>query len=146
MASYLLLFIVYSVYLLYLLHGSSHTVKAFRYGLPFTGEFDHASSIQHTITKQMIELKAHTIPSPLVNLIVQFVPLRSEYSQVLQVSPSQVWTTHKNVKYRSILKWMTVSIITVVIYWKVQALFKSPKPNSRCSNLKYICSVESVIS
>lgn len=87
-------FNVYYVYLLYLLYGSSHTVKALWYGLPFTGEFDHASSIQHTITKQMVELQAHTVPSPLVNLIVQFVPLRRKYSQVLQVSPGQVWTTH----------------------------------------------------
>lgn len=89
-------FLVCSLYSLYLLHGSSHTVESFRDGLPLSGQFDHSSGIQHAVSEQMVELQAHTVPPPLVHLVMQLVPLRGEDRQVLQVPPRQVRTAGKH--------------------------------------------------
>lgn len=58
-----------------LLNGSGYAVETFRHCFPFLGHFHHAPSVQHTVAKQVVELKAHAIPPPLVDLVMELVPL-----------------------------------------------------------------------
>ena len=73
--------------LLCLLDRTSHTVEPFRNSLPLLGHLDHASSIQHPIAKQVVELKTHSITLPLMHLIMESVPLGGQDCQVLHVPP-----------------------------------------------------------
>lgn len=57
-----------------LLNGSGDTVETLRHCFPFFGHFHHAPSVQHTIAKQVVELEAHTVPPPLMDLVMELVP------------------------------------------------------------------------
>lgn len=58
-----------------LLNGSSYTVKTLRHRFPFLGHFHHSPSVQYTIAKQVVKLKTHAVPPPLVDLVMELVPL-----------------------------------------------------------------------
>lgn len=60
------------------LNGSSYTVETFRHGFPLLGHFHHAPSVQHAIAKQVVELEPHAVPPPLVDLVMELVPLGGE--------------------------------------------------------------------
>jgi len=73
-----------------LLNGSGDTVETLGHSFPVLGHLHHAPSIQHTVAKQVVELEAHAVPPPLVNLVMELVPLGGQDRQVLHVSPSEV--------------------------------------------------------
>lgn len=73
-----------------LLNWSGHAVKALWHRLPLFGHFHHAASVQDPVAKQVVELQSHAVPPPLVDLIMQLVPLRGQDWQVLHVPPRQV--------------------------------------------------------
>lgn len=58
--------------------------------LPLLGHFHHAASVQDAVAKQVVKLQSHAVPPPLVDLVVQLVPLGGQDRQVLHVPPSQV--------------------------------------------------------
>ena len=68
---------------------SSLTMPAFSDGRPVTCHVDHVSSIQHTISKQMVELQAGAINGPVVTSlrVVEMVAFRRQHRQMLNVSP-----------------------------------------------------------
>ena len=84
--------LVYNVCLLVVLDGPGHTVEALGDGLPLVGHLHHAAGVQHAVAKQVVELQAHAVPAPLVDLVVKLVPLGREHRQVLHVPPCQVRT------------------------------------------------------
>ena len=83
---------VYTLCLLVVLDGPGHTVEALGHGLPLAGHLHHAPGVQYAVAKQVVELQAHAVPAPLVDLVVQLVPLGREHRQVLHVPPCQVRT------------------------------------------------------
>lgn len=73
-----------------LLDGSGHAVEALRHRLPLLGHLHHAAGVQDAVAKEVVELQAHAVPPPLVDLVVQLVPLGGQDRQVLHVPPRQV--------------------------------------------------------
>lgn len=58
-----------------LLNGSGYTVETLWHCFPFLGHFHHSPSVQHTIAKQVVKLQAHAVSPPLVDLVMELVPL-----------------------------------------------------------------------
>lgn len=58
-----------------LLNGSGYAVETLGHGFPFLGHLHHAAGVQHPVSEQVVELEAHTVPPPLVNLVMELVPL-----------------------------------------------------------------------
>lgn len=81
-----------------LLNGSGHAMEPLWHRLPLFGHFHHAASVQDAIAKQVVKLQSHAVPPPLVDLIMQLVPLRSQDRQVLHVPPRQVGAGVKTTK------------------------------------------------
>lgn len=77
-------------HLLGVLHGASHAVESLRHGLPIFGHFHHGAGVQDPVAKEMVELQADSIAPPLVDFVVELVPLGGEHRQVLHVTPGQL--------------------------------------------------------
>lgn len=67
-------------------------METLRNSSPVPGHFHHGTRIKDPITEQVVELQAHSVSPPLMDIVVKLVPLRSQDGQMLHVSPSQVRT------------------------------------------------------
>lgn len=65
-------------------------METLRHRFPIFGHLHHSAGVQHAVAKQVVELQAHAVPPPLVDLVVELVPLGSQDRQMLHVSPCQV--------------------------------------------------------
>jgi len=75
---------------------ASLAMPAFADTRPVTRHVDHITGVEHSVTKQVVELKSGSIDGPVVTSlwVVEVVTFRCQYSQVLNVAPCQLRTAY----------------------------------------------------
>ena len=78
--------------------GSSLAVPALSDARPVASHVDHVAGVKDSVTEEMIELESCAVDGPVVTSfrVVEMVTFRRENCEVLNVTPCQMRTAHRN--------------------------------------------------